>query len=127
MPSFGTDPPKIMVKFCLRTLGVMALVLFVAATAHSAQILVNGSFEQPDLSVSGFQEFANGDPFPGWTIGGDSIDLYNDTGGASLGTAYDGHQYVDLDGAAPGQLTQTFATSAGTQYQFFFAYANNYQ
>ena len=46
--------------------------------------------------------------------------------------AFSGHQDVDLVGSHPfaanpnGGLQQTFATTAGQQYQLTFAYAHNY-
>ena len=43
-----------------------------------------------------------------------------------FGVSFDGGQWVDLNGeAAPGGITQSFATMVGGNYQLTFAYANN--
>jgi choice-of-anchor C domain-containing protein len=102
--------------------GVMGL----AATEGFGQTLVNGSFEQPDIVT--FQVVLSGSPFlTGWTIGGITIDLADENNGFVFGRAFDGNQYVDLDGTpGPGILTQTFPTVPGAAYSVSFAYSNNY-
>ena len=41
------------------------------------------------------------------------------------GSAYEGSQWLDLDGISPGTISQSFATTPGTLYALSFAYANN--
>jgi hypothetical protein len=41
------------------------------------------------------------------------------------GPAFQGSQWLDLDGISPGAIAQAFATTPGTLYVLSFAYANN--
>jgi hypothetical protein len=93
--------------------------------AASGSLIVDGGFEQP--SVATYQTlFAGATNLAPWVVGGNSVDLASINNGYVSGAAYDGVQYVDMDGTAPGQLSQTFATTAGQNYFLSFAYANNY-
>ena len=111
------------------------------ATAPEGNLVVNGSFEDPDISVeyesASFVSFANGsDAITGWTIDEGSVDLVS----APHWTAADGDQVLDLDGdptAFPvpdwgnptpttrGWLTQNIPTDAETEYLLAFRYAAN--
>jgi len=109
-------------------LSIFAVALAVGPRADAANILGDGSFETPNVSGSpGYQTFLSGDTaLSPWVIGLNSIDVLNVSNSIVVGPAYDGSQYVDLNGNDTGQLSQTFATSALQQYQFSFAYADNY-
>jgi choice-of-anchor C domain-containing protein len=108
------------------TIAIVAAA-FVPMSAH-AQVIVNGSFEQPATStVVTVNGPANTTGLPGWTVGLVSIDVVNATGNGFLtGPAFDGAQYLDLDGSpGPGQISQTFSTTVGQSYVLSFAYGNN--
>jgi choice-of-anchor C domain-containing protein len=108
------------------TIAIVAAA-FVPMSAR-AQVIVNGSFEQPTtntaITVNGP---ANTTGLPGWTVGLVSIDVVNAAGNGFLtGPAFDGAQYVDLDGSpGPGEISQTLATVLGQSYSLSFAYGNN--
>jgi hypothetical protein len=87
-------------------------------------LLVNGSFEQPDTSSSpaGWLWFGPaglpGRPpaaasIPGWKITQGTIDVK-----AWYWTAKDGKQSLDLVGDNPGAIEQSFATTPGQEYAF---------
>jgi hypothetical protein len=108
-------------------ISVIVAVLLVPLPAH-AQIIVNGSFEQPATSTAvTVNGPANTTGLPGWTVGLVSIDVVNAAGnGFVTGPAYADAQYVDLDGSpGPGQISQTLATTLGQSYILSFAYGNN--
>ena len=99
-----------------------------AAALHStnAAIITNGSFETPDTTT--FTAISAGqNTLAPWVVGLTGVDLSDVNNGFVIGAAYDGSQYIDLDGSpGPGQLTQAFATTPGQLYDVTFAYANNY-
>jgi len=104
-------------------------ILFVGLGAGNAigEQIVNGGFEQPVTAT--FIEFSAPDSstIPGWTIMSGSVDVVNAVGnGFDVGPAYQGAQYLDLNGNDAGTITQTFATTPGVTYLLSFAYANNY-
>jgi hypothetical protein len=107
---------------------ILAIILVISGIAISstgAQI-VNGSFELPDTPT--FITINAGDTtISPWVVGLTSVDLADVTNGFVEGPAFDGSQYIDLDGTpGPGELTQTFRTSPGTIYMITLAYGNNY-
>lgn len=109
----------------MKTLFITAILLVLSAiafTSTQAQI-VNGSFETPD-TVTYETVNAGETTLAPWVVGLTSVDLVD---GATVGPAFDGTQYIDLDGTpGPGQLTQSFRTRVGSTYQLTLAYANNY-
>jgi choice-of-anchor C domain-containing protein len=118
-----------MIKTKVRALCMAALLFSAIAITHAASIIVDGSFETPDVSgePNGFKNVQAGSNFIApWVVTLDSIDVLNVNNAFLNGAAADGVQYVDLNGNNAGQLTQTFSTTAGTLYQFSFDYADNY-
>lgn len=106
---------------------VVALCLTAFCRAHSANIIANGSFETPDVSGSGFiTVLAGQNTIVPWQVTMGSIDLLNDNNVAIVGPAFDGSQYIDLNGTDAGQIQQTFPTTPGQVYTLSFAYADNY-
>jgi choice-of-anchor C domain-containing protein len=107
-----------------RAAAVAAAILAVgagipASASAAANLVQNGSFETPNAG-SGFTTFGTGANMGGWTVSSGSVDL--------LGTdwqAADGVQSVDMSGNGPGEITQTLATSPGTQYTVSYALAGN--
>jgi choice-of-anchor C domain-containing protein len=105
-------------------LGVTAAIaLGGAALAFTPTI--NGSFENGTYADNG----AGFDTLPaastaltGWTVGGSGIDWIG-----TLWTAADGTKSLDLNAAAPGSISQTFATTIGRTYVVTFALSGNPQ
>jgi hypothetical protein len=97
----------------------------IAISSASAQLIINGGFETPDvltyLTVSAGQT-----TIAPWVVGLASVDVVDVDNGFNIGDAFEGRQYLDLDGAGAGQLTQSFRTRPGVRYMITFAYANNY-
>jgi hypothetical protein len=109
---------------CSFTAMQMALTLAIgvftgiAAPSHANEI-VNGGFEDaPFAPVGGWTEVPGGCSFPGWTVGGQGVDLHNTLHSA----AHSGNQSLDLTGDEPGNITQSVATTPGTTYLLNFWY-----
>jgi len=99
-----------------------ALALGTATSAHAANLITNGSFEQSTVRPgSGWIQLnAGNSSLPGWTIESGSIDLVGTYWTASHGT-----QSLDLAGDRPGVISQSFATVAGESYTITFDHAAN--
>jgi choice-of-anchor C domain-containing protein len=100
---------------------VMAIAGF-AASAANAAIIVDGNFDTP-VASNPFQTFSSGATFGTgnpWTVTSGSIDEIGNywqappTGGNS----------VDLDGNAPGGISQSFTAPAGTYDLSFYLSGN---
>jgi hypothetical protein len=103
-----------------------AFVLTAGRPARAANLITNGSFETPIItSPSQYLDIVTGSEPPGfgWKVTSGSVDVV--IAGAYASTAFDGNQFLDLDGLVPGAIAQSFATTAGTTYVLSFAYANN--
>ena len=94
----------------------------------SANLLVNGSFETPQIgfgaSGQDFTDYISGQiAGAGWHVTANSVDIVSNKPGATYAsTAAAGNQYLDLDGYAPGTITQTVTTVVGQRYTFKFAF-----
>jgi choice-of-anchor C domain-containing protein len=89
--------------------------------ALPANLLVNGGFEEPPVPEgSDFVTVTleSSDQIPGWSVGG-SVDVVKGTWQPS-----EGDQSLDLNGFAPGLISQSFATTPGARYRLSFAYAD---
>lgn len=95
--------------------------------AH-ANLIVNGSFELPDVGLIGIQTiFVGGEPAGfGWTVISGNVEVAGELYPSLHGPAFDGQQYLDLNGVTVGSMNQLFPTTVGTDYQLSFAYASNY-
>lgn len=113
---------RLLVVVCAATLSAV----FGRPCPASAQLLVNGSFESPSVGLTGISVISSG--FAGffWQVDAGNIEIQGQQYPDLPGPAFDGTQFVDLNGTAPGALAQTFATTPGTPYTVSFAYANNY-
>jgi len=103
--------------------GAFALV---AVSPARADLVTNGTFETP---VTGnFLDITAGSQPPGfgWVVTLGSVDVVV-KGPLFASTAFEGNQFLDLDGYAPGGIAQSFATTPGSEYFLSFAYANNPQ
>jgi len=90
--------------------------------------LINGSFEVPDVGLTGVSEIHPGaEPAGfGWKVNAGTVEVAGELYPALPGPAYDGTQFLDLNGISIGTLSQEIATIPGDVYQVGFAYANNY-
>jgi hypothetical protein len=99
------------------------------AGASAANLITNGSFEQPDIATGSFAIFAN--PLvPGWThepapqaVSSSGLEIQDHTasGGAPDPTA--GAQFAELDSDGPSNIYQDVATNPGATYRLTFLYS----
>jgi len=98
-------------------LSLAAAALTLAPLAAQANLIVNGGFESPALSVGSWNVYQS---IPGWTkTSGHSIEVQNHAAGAP----YEGMQLVELDSYANSGMAQTVATAPGGHYLLSFAYS----
>ena len=110
-----------------RTLvALMGVFVFITASPAQTNLITNGSFEVPIVTSGSYWNISPGTEPPGfaWQVTAGNVDVQ--TAGISwISKAFDGVQYLDLDGYRPGAVAQSFATTPGTEYVFSFAFANN--
>jgi hypothetical protein len=99
-----------------------------AAAIHptNAQLIINGGFETPDTTT-----YVNIDPgqntIAPWVAGLHSVEVVDGVdNGFVVIPAFEGAQFLDLNGVRRGRLTQAFATTPGSLYTLTFAYSNNF-
>jgi hypothetical protein len=97
---------------------LLLAVLILAPMAARADIIVNGSFEDPAINPVSWSIY---DSLPGWTTTVDDygIELRN----AVAGIAYDGSNFVELDTTHNSAMSQTVTTNASSQYNLSYYYA----
>ena len=95
-----------------------------------ANLLVNGSFETPVVTVGTFSNFISGSTaITGWTVFGPAVSIVSGsftTGGFSF-PAQDGVQWLDLTGPTSGPIqgvNQTVTTTPGQTYNLSFYLGN---
>ena len=106
-------------KRFISSLGLTLLLTFFS-TSVSANLIVNGSFEDP--IVNGTWQLFDSTSVDGWT----SLDFIEIQTYELFGIAADGNQYVELDsnsGDGNDLLSQSFNTTIGQTYNFSFAYS----
>lgn len=107
----------------LKTSLIIAVAFGAAIHSTNAQIITNGSFETPNVST--FVTINAGQTtIAPWVVNLGSVDVVDSNFNGA--PAFQGQQYLDLDGISPGRVTQPFATTPGLSYTINFAYANNY-
>jgi subtilisin-like proprotein convertase family protein/N-acetylneuraminic acid mutarotase len=79
----------------------------------------HNSFEEPSPSYISAPAYFCG----GWHLTSGSIDLL--ANGYHGSTAYEGNQYIDLNGSTPGTISTNITTIPGQSYRLDFAYARN--
>ncbi len=112
----------------MKTNTFLAFAAALAAAIHStnAQLIINGGFETPDTPTY-MQITAGMNTIAPWIVGLHSVDLGDAVGnGVITGPAFEGAQFLDLNGLQRGRLTQAFATTPGLLYTLTFAYTDNY-
>ena len=103
----------------IAVLSTLSVSLFIAAPA-SANLIVNGSFEDPDVASGAWQAF-DASAVAGWD--GSRIEIWDNFNSE---TAYQGDQFAELN-SDPGTGTafsifQDIATDIGQTYDMSFAY-----
>jgi hypothetical protein len=102
----------------LFSLGRILILMGLSAGQVSADLIVNGSFENPALRPGSWQVFSS---IPGWTSPtvGAGIEIQNNV----AGSPYDGNQHVELDSNFNSLMTQNIQTTNGQSYALSFAYS----
>ncbi len=101
------------------TCGFLTLSALFAFTAPAhATLILNGSFETPDIPTGTFAVFAS---IPGWSTSfGPGIEIQDHV----AGSPFDLDQFVELDSFSNSGMIQTpLATVAGQSYLLSFAYS----
>ncbi len=99
--------------------------------ADNANLIVNGSFEDPGIAPGISAGFVGGweilhDPIPGWTpVDGNGFGILDNVIASSgaVWQAYEGDQFAELDADANGGITQTITTVPQASYYLYFAYS----
>ena len=120
-------------RIMLAVLAVLSCLCLASRPVRGGNLIVNGSFESPSATSSGkiIEVFSGSEPAGfTWNVTSGTVEItqqgYVDPAGQVFaGPAFQGSQWLDLDGISPGAIAQTFATTPGTLYALSFAYANN--
>ena len=115
----------------LRLVAALTATLgLVVARAEPARaiLIVNGSFETPDVGPDGIASISAGPAPPGfgWTVDTGNVEVFGELYAPLPGPSFDGQQHLDLNGVRVGALSQIFSTSAGVDYEVRFVFASNY-
>jgi hypothetical protein len=104
----------------MKTKLALALTIFALSTqvnAAGVNLIVNGSFENPDVPPGTYSIY---NAIDGWTTGGAGVEIRDNL----VGTAYEGDQFAELDSDSNSQIFQTVAgTVAGQVYALSYAYS----
>ena len=102
----------------------------VAASSLSANLVVNGGFEQPFVGAGSYKLVSTGQSFAGWRVVGATFPVAPISGAyVSNGihfTAKAGKQWLDLTGLSNSKtgVAQTVKTKPGASYRLSFAVGN---
>lgn len=107
----SNDPARPTVTLTLTGTGTGAT----GGTTSGANLLCNGSFEQPGTTASFLTIPTGNTSIPCWSVTRADVDYI---GGYWI--SFDGKQSIDLDGNSPGAIAQTFATRPDTTYTVAF-------
>ncbi len=98
------------------------LFLFGISGMASANLLTNGSFEQPGFAGATWDRLSGGSTaITGWKATGTDVDWIE----GGYWDAADGHYSLDLAGEYTGGIEQTFTTVAGQTYNVSFDLSAN--
>jgi choice-of-anchor C domain-containing protein len=101
-------------------LTVMVIIGLSSAAAHAAVNLVSdGDFSSPS-GGSSFVTYSSGSSIGPWSVGGDSVDLIGGYWQNPAGTSGS----VDLDGNAPGSISQVLSLTSGDYLLSFYLSGN---
>jgi choice-of-anchor C domain-containing protein len=99
----------------------LAIALLAPLAAHaSPNLIADGDFSSPN-GGGGFVTYSGGSSMGPWTVTGRSVDLI---GGYWQAPTIGGGS-VDLDGNAPGGVSQSISTIAGHKYEVSFMLSGN--
>ncbi|MBL8699595.1 MAG: choice-of-anchor C family protein [Alphaproteobacteria bacterium] len=107
----------------VRHAALAAALVVGLGTAAQANMITNGSFESgsPQPGVGSFATIGTGGTaLSGWSVAAGNIDWIN-----AFWQASDGTHSVDLNGNAPGTISQSFATAVGSLYRLTFDLSGN--
>jgi hypothetical protein len=114
----------------LAVAGEAAVAAQRGAAKSSANLIANGGFEEPVVSVGGYSLFSPGQSFPGWRVVGAAGNVAPISGAYTSDgfrfVARTGRQWIDLTGlsnSATG-IAQTVGTKAGASYRLSFSVGN---
>ena len=110
-------------KIKLLAFAVSLTALAMPAHALTADLVVNGGFEDSSVTdSSGYRTFSSlSQGLAGWTVGMGSVDLVG-----SYWDAASGSNSLDLNGSRKGEIHQSLLTTAGQLYQLSFDMAGNF-
>ncbi|PCH65124.1 MAG: hypothetical protein COC04_02715, partial [Gammaproteobacteria bacterium] len=99
---------------------IASLLFTVSANAAGVNLIVNGSFEDPDIATGSWSVH---NAITGWNTIGPGVEIRDNI----VGTAYDGDQFVELDSHGGvntnSSIYQTVNTVVGQSYLLSFAYS----
>ncbi|PCJ31073.1 MAG: hypothetical protein COA90_07395 [Gammaproteobacteria bacterium] len=94
----------------------LLLALSTQLNAAGINLVVNGSFENPDIAAGSWSVHQ---AINGWSTSGSGVEVRDNV----AGTAYDGSQFVELDSHSNSGIYQNFTTGLGQAYLLSFAYS----
>src|SRR5919202_181286 len=113
------------VRWCVGAGALIALAGLVGSAAAAPNLIVNGSFETPNVPTGQFGIFTS---IPGWShqparagVTSSGIEIQDHVAGAPRAGA--GDQFVELDSNGPSRIFQDIATSPGSTYRLTFIYS----
>lgn len=118
-------------NFIKKTIGPLLAIVFLSAThnATAANLLINGSFEQPGCTDSCVLDTpAKADFITGWTTFLSGAEYFNPSASIRGAAAADGSVIVDLANSIYGNgggIQQNFATVVGAKYRLTFSAGNS--
>ncbi len=119
----------------LTGLSLVSVALLGAVTAGASPVIApfsNGNFAigsyVPNYQNAGYDTlFTGSTAISGWTVGGTGTGAGVDwIGSYWSGPTSSDPWSIDLNGNAPGSISQTFATVSGATYDVSFSYAGNF-
>lgn len=112
-----------MIKHLFKGTFVLALcigITLTAATAQAVSLITNGSFELATIVPDGDTLEAGSTAITGWTVTSGDIDYIG-----NYWTASDGVRSLDMNGRTSGNISQSFSTIIGKEYEVRFDMAGN--
>lgn len=98
------------------------LFLGIWCIPSQANLLINGSFENPDIAYGHYQ-YIDASDVPGWE--GDAIEIWDHLYAQERMEPFDGEQYIEMNSVDGGdgvyEIFQTFTSKVGSWYQVSMA------
>lgn len=100
---------------CAVGLGILVAVV---QSAQARNIVVDGGFENPEVTnAQGWEGYFNGDVMGSWSVGGAGVVLVEDFGSPA---ASEGDQCVELNFFQGGSIQQVLSTTGNQWYRLSF-------